>query len=193
MLFGQILENSAISAIAHGDLESDGVFSYYLPAMDYDLKRCTRNCAATEREFTPGETFYSTLTAEGAELVRLDFCTEAWKGPPEGVVGWWKSQMPDAKAKKVKLAPNDVILGLFEQLAEQPEKQDMRYVLSLLLVRRRVVRLEEDETDEQGHEVMVVYCPRRDTTYRVQVVTPDEQRVDQIQEELSKLLFADTA
>ncbi len=161
--------------------------------MDYDLKRCTRRCAATEREFTPGETFYSTLVSEGAELIRQDYCAEAWGGPPKGVVGWWKSRMPDAKSKKAKLAPNDVILQLFEQLAERPEKLDMRYVLSLLLVRRRVVRLEEDETDEQGHEVMVVYCPRRDTTYKVQVVTPDEQRSRAIQEELSKLLFADAA
>ncbi len=161
--------------------------------MDYDLKRCTRRCAATEREFTPSETFYSTLASEGAELVRRDYCAEAWQGPPEGIVGWWKSRMPDAKAKKARLAPNDVILQLFEQLSEQPAKQDMRYVLSLLLVRRRVVRLEEDETDEQGHEVMVVYCPRRDTTYKVRVVTPDEQRADQIQEELSRLLFADAA
>ena len=161
--------------------------------MDYDLKRCTRHCATTERELAPGDTFYSTLVNEGAELIRQDYCPQAWNGPPEGVVGWWKSQMPHPKAKKAKLAPNDVILELFEQLAQQPERQEMRYVLSLLLVRRRVVRLEENETDEQGHELMVVYCPRRDTTYKVAVVTPDNQRADQIQEELSQLLFADAA
>jgi hypothetical protein len=66
----------------------------------------------------------------------------------------------------------------------------MRYVLALLLVRRRVMRLEEQEYDERGAEVLVLYCPRRDTTYRVPAIAPDPSRIDEIQEELAKLLFA---
>ena len=62
--------------------------------IDYELQRCTRHCAVTERELQPGETFFSTLTAEGAELARRDYSVEAWQGPPAGVVGWWKSKMP---------------------------------------------------------------------------------------------------
>ena len=66
----------------------------------------------------------------------------------------------------------------------------MRYVLALLLIRRRVVRLEETERDEQGREVSVLYCPRRETTYRVVVELPTDERTDEIQEELARLLFA---
>ena len=76
----------------------------------------------------------------------------------------------------------------FDELAEQPDKQDMRYVLALLLVRRRVMRLEENEKDEQGREIMVLYCPRRETTYKVPAVTPDQSRIDEIQQELARLL-----
>ena len=36
---------------------------------------------------------------------------------------------PEPTAKKIKLAPNDVLLELFDQLAERPDQQDMRYVL----------------------------------------------------------------
>ena len=69
----------------------------------------------------------------------------------------------------------------------------MRYVLALLLVRRRVMRLDETEQDEQGREMLVLYCPRRDATYRTPVVIPDESGVNQIQDELARLLVASAA
>ena len=81
------------------------------------------------------------------------------------------------------------MLGLFEELQEQPEKQDLRFILTLLMLRRRVMRLEESETDEQGQELMVVYCPKRDKTYKVPATPPTEARTEEIQEYLGKLLY----
>lgn len=156
--------------------------------MDYEVQRCTRRCAGSGRELAPGETFYSVVVAEGAELRRYDYSAEAWKGPPEAALGWWKSRLPDRGSGRRHWAPNDVMLQLFDELAEQPDKQDMRYVLALLLVRRRVMRLEESQREEQGRELMVLYCPRRDATYKVPAVLPDQARIDQIQQELSGLL-----
>ncbi len=159
--------------------------------IDYEVQRCTRHCATTGRELQPGEEFFSTLVAEGAEVVRRDYAADAWQGPPEGVLGWWKSQMPERTAKKLHWAPNDVMLELLETLETQPDKKDMRYVLGLLLVRRRVVRLEDTEQDDQGREVSVLYCPRREATYRVETTMPSDERIAEIQEELGQLLFAD--
>ncbi len=159
--------------------------------IDYEVQRCTRHCATTGRELQPGEEFFSTLVAEGSDVVRHDYASEAWQGPPEGVLGWWKSHMPERNAKKLHWAPNDVMLELLESLESQAEKKDMRYVLGLLLVRRRVVRLEETERDDAGHEVSILYCPRRETTYRVETTMPSDERIVQIQQELGRLLFAD--
>jgi hypothetical protein len=161
--------------------------------MDFDIQRCTRHCATSGRELAPGETFYSVLISEGANVVRRDYSAEAWTGPPEGVLGWWKSQMPSPDARKMHWAPHDVMLELFEELSDQPDKQDLRYVLALLLVRRRVCRLEETQHDSAGHEVMILHCPRGETDYQVIVETPSEARVAEIQEHLAKLLFAQPA
>jgi len=157
--------------------------------MDYEIQRCTRHCHTTGRELAPGETYFSVLLAEGAEVKRYDFSPEAWPGPPEGAIGWWRSQIPDRKSQRMHWAPNDVMLEFFDELAEQPEKQDMRYVLSLLLVRRRVMRHEETREDEQGREVLVLYCPRREATYEVPAVSPQQpERIEEIQQELAALL-----
>jgi hypothetical protein len=159
--------------------------------IDYEVQRCTRHCATSGRELQPGEVFYSTLVAEGAAVVRHDYSTEVWQGPPAGVLGWWKSHMPLKTAKKLHWAPNDVMLDLLEGLEEQPDKKDMRYVLSLLLVRRRVLRVEETERGEGDVEVTVLYCARRETAYRVETTMPSDERIAEIQQELAHLLFAD--
>jgi len=161
--------------------------------MDFHVQRCTRRCVKTGEEFQPDEMFYSLLVAEGSEVVRHDFSRQAWEGPPEGILGWWKSRMPSRKSHKVGWAPNDIMLEFFLELAEQPHKSDLRYILTLLLIRRRIMRLEDTEVDEEGVELLVVYCPRREESYRVPVATPDDRRTQEIQNEIAQLLFAEVA
>jgi hypothetical protein len=154
--------------------------------MEYEIQRCTRHCAVTGRELRPGDAYYSVLTAKGAVLERLDYASDAWQGPPADAIAWWKSQVPGAETRRAHWAPNDAMLDFFDQLEGQPENQDMRYVLSLLLVRRRVMRLEESESG--GGQSLSLYCPRRDASYQVPAVVPSEARIEQIQEELVRLL-----
>lgn len=154
--------------------------------MDYEIPRCSRQCAKTEREIAPGEGFYSALIDDGESIARHDYALDAWDGPPDDAIGWWKSKVPEPSETKMHWAPNDVMLQLFDQLEEQPDKHDMRYVLALLLVRRRVLREEGMSPDMAS---MTLYCPRRDTCYEVAVVTPTTERVNEIQDELAKLLF----
>jgi hypothetical protein len=161
--------------------------------LEFDVQRSSRHCAETGREFVPGETYYSALIVQRGDTVRRDYSAEAWHGPPEGTLGWWKSQLPEPNARKLHWAPNDVMLHYFEQLDGVTGKQDVRYILALLMIRRRVLRLEHNETDDAGREVLVVYCPRTESEYRVLAATPDSQRANEIQEELAQLLQTDAA
>jgi hypothetical protein len=167
--------------------------------LDFEVQRSTRRCAATNRPLDPGDVCYSVLEVKGAEVVRRDFCREAWSGPPESAFGWWKWCVPEPATKKIKLAPNEVLLELFDQLAERPDQQDMRYVLALLLVRRRVLRLDVTldphgfkALDHPNAVTMTAYCPKRDLAYEVPVVMPRDGRIDEIQEQLSELLVSGT-
>lgn len=161
--------------------------------MDYHVQRCTRRCAKTQRLLKPGETFYSALVVEGPDVVRYDYARDAWDGPPEGALGWWKSQMPSGHTGTRKLAPSEVLLRLFDRLQDDPQQADMLYVLTLLLTRRRILRLEPSRPGDQGAEQLVVYCPRREATYLVPEVDVTETRIEQIQGELADLLFSDDA
>src|SRR5687767_197677 len=107
--------------------------------LDFEVERCARRCAKTDREFQPGETYYSALVPRGSGVARLDFSAEAWEGPPEGSLGWWQARLPEPHGNKMHWAPNDVMLHYFEQLDGVADQADVRYVLALLMVRRRVL------------------------------------------------------
>ncbi|NIL98634.1 MAG: hypothetical protein GTO53_11915 [Planctomycetales bacterium] len=161
--------------------------------MEFEVQRCTRQCAATGQEFEAEQEFFSVLLVEEAQVVRKDYSTAAWQGPPPDALGWWKSRMPARHAHRLHWAPNDIMLEYFEELQDQPDKQDVRYVLALLMIRRRVLRLEEQEQTAEGGQKLTLYCPRREKSYELGVVEPDRQRQQEIQEELAALLFADAA
>jgi hypothetical protein len=191
-------------------LASTRPFSYHAPPrfrlfgspmqLDFEVQRCTRRCAVTERPLEPGDVCYSLLELDGAAVIRKDYSLDAWPGPSQRALGWWKSRIPEATARKIKLAPNDVLLELFEQLSDEPQQEDLRYVLALLLLRRRVLRLElplDVPGAAGGHsngggafETMVFHCPKRGVSYAVMVAMPSDVRIDEIQKQLSDLLIA---
>lgn len=157
--------------------------------IDYEVQRCTRHCAVSGRELAGGETVYSVLLAQGADLKRLDYAADAWPGPPEVCIGWWKSQMPTRESKRAQMAPGEVLLEFFTGLAEQPERQDVRYVMALWLVRRRMLRLDATEPADDGVETLILHCPRDESTHRVRTAVPNAARAAEIQTELSQLLY----
>ena len=172
---------------------------------DYDVQRCTHRCAIEERELLPGEVFYSALFAAGAQVERRDYCQQAWTEPPADAIGWWKARIGVQATNKPKLAPNEVLLALFGQWADEADRADARYVLALLLVRRRVFRLEEPTewthqaptdgtlTDQQpAAHMLKLFSPKQDCWHEVVVATPSAERIEAIQAELFELLYADS-
>lgn len=163
--------------------------------LDFEVKRCSRRCAVTDQELAPGDAYYSVLEADGAEVVRRDYSTSAWSGPPESALGWWESRVPLDGAAKPKLAPGEVALELFDRWAETPEMQDAVYVLSLFLVRKRVFRFAEtgfEAREVQGNHLQF-YCPARAAEYDVAVVDVSAERAAAIQDQLVGLLYSDAA
>jgi hypothetical protein len=156
--------------------------------IDFDIQRCSRRCSVTGRELAAGEACFSAVVAEGGQVVRRDYAAEAWTGPPEGVIGWWKTVVVDPSAGRMHWAPSDVMLNYFERLADDPAGADDRYVMALLLVRRRIARVEANEKNATGENVLVIYCPRNEQTYRVPETSPTPERVAAIQQHLAELL-----
>jgi len=156
--------------------------------IDYEIGRCTRRCYITGRELREGELCYSALVPDGAGIVRRDFATEAWEGPPETAIGWWKTVVVDPAAGRTTWAPHEVMLNYFERLPDDPASEDVRYVLALLLVQRRILRVEEEEKDAAGRTTLRLHSSRSQSEYRVAEVLPTPERTAAIQQQLAELL-----
>ncbi|HEX4149028.1 MAG TPA: hypothetical protein VHY20_08575 [Pirellulales bacterium] len=156
--------------------------------MEYDIERSTRHCAATGREFAEGEEFYSVVVSENGSLRRRDYAADAWQGPPPEAVASWKSRMPRREEKKDRATPSQLLLDLFHQLSPEAGQPQLRYVLALLMIRRRIFRLEETTRDARGVETLAVYCPRDEAAYQVETVDVDAGQVQAIQDQLSRLV-----
>lgn len=112
--------------------------------MDYHLKPLGRTCATTGQPLSPGMICHSVLIERNGRFERLDFSPGGWSGLPDGAIGQWHCVVPEAQdADRQRLDP-DSLMRLFEQLCEDasPAQAKLRYVLALLLLRKRRVKLD---------------------------------------------------
>ena len=155
----------------------------------YQIGGPTRSCAASGRELEPGERIHSALCDEEGKYVRRDFAHDQWQGPPEHSVAHWVAQVPDGK-KPAKPTINDALLSeLFDQLAEseEPDRIRFRYVLALLLMRRKKLRF-VDLDREGDSEFMLLAKPKGKGTYRVLDPRLGEDELLGVQDEIFRVL-----
>ena len=159
--------------------------------MDYQLKPIGKTCAGTGVELVPGETCYSAAVEQDGKLIRLDYRQEAWQGPPEGTLGYWKCVVPDAAAQVKPLDP-DALLRYFEQLCEEtnPAQQKLAWILSLLLVQKR--RLQIDGSRSDGDiEYIRLTGSKGEGPYEVREQELADEEVETLQRELNTHLAAE--
>ena len=167
---------------------------------DYKVGRCTRRCCQLDRSLQPGEWYYSVVSEGDDEgsLVRHDYAAEAWQGPPEGALGWWKSRMPQAGAKKLKLAPDVVLVDLLRQTGGEGQTGGtgadaaLRYLLALLLMRRRLIRpIESREQQPADSEMMQIEVIADGSTIELQRCRIHPDQLSALGEQLSELLYCE--
>lgn len=158
--------------------------------IDYEISRCTRRCYQTGRELRPGEVVYSLLLSDGKEIVRKDCSLEAWTGPPEDAIGWWKTQLPKPDNAAPRMAPPLIIAQRFDQLVANAADPQLLTVMALLMIRKRI--LKEDEASlERKNATWRLHCQLTEQTYEVPRVDVEPRRVLPLQEVLLELLYGD--
>ena len=157
--------------------------------MDYQIQPNSRRCAVTGRELQPGERYYSALVEENQQFVRKDFCVDAWQGPPAGAFSFWTGHVQASNDKAKPRFDDELLEDCFERLEGQtePGRVNFRYVVALLLMRRRRLRY-ENSAIENGVEKMTLRCLR--TNEKHEVVNPrlNDDEMTQVQDEVFSVL-----
>jgi hypothetical protein len=123
------------------------------------------------------------------ELTRQDFSEQAWPGAPAGAVAVWKSIVP--RPVEVKNAPLDpqALMSYFEQLneADSPATEKLRYILALLLLQKKRMRLDGERVD--GDVVFLQLAGLHgEGNYEVRDFQLSDAEMDELQRDLSSHL-----
>lgn len=163
--------------------------------IQWKIQRRQGACAACERAFEDGERHVSTLCFGEDSFSREDLCRECWKGrgsaSREGAavedLFWWFTRHSPEKKRTVAL-DLDSLEKLFLQLEGRAERpvRELRYLLCLLLMRKRRLKVERIERGADG-ESFLVKRPRRDPRYRVFVFDFDEARMAELRDQLQAI------
>ena len=94
--------------------------------MEYQIEVNTRRCASTGRELRPGDKFYSVLVEESGRLVRLDYASDAWQGPPHGAFSFWSGRVPPDEHKRRPPIDDDLLAERVAKLAAYDPAEEIR-------------------------------------------------------------------
>ena len=170
-------------------------------AKDFDIAKAADLCCRCGKQMQPTEEFFATVREAGDLFVREDHCLTCWEGNgqsgeegpsgPEGLFGVWRTRVPTPEEKKKKLlVDDDLIVNFFERLegADSPAKLSYRFVLALVLMRKR--RLVYDRTTQgaDGRDVWQMHF-RGDPTPR-EVIDPhmDEDKIAEVSQQLGEVM-----
>ncbi len=161
---------------------------------DYEIAHLTGVCAATQRQLEAGEEFYAVLfeTLDGFE--RHDYCLEAWQSPPDGYFSYWKSRVPKKQEKQRLFVDSDAMINLFLRLADRQEqvKQHFRFVLALILMRKRLLKYEQT-LHQEGVEYWQMRLVRDQSVHDVLNPRMSDEQIEAVSRELGAILHGDSS
>lgn len=133
-------------------------------------------------------------TAQGFE--RLDVKLDAWPTfDRTDVVAFWRATMPKANAKKKQFVVDDAALcDLLERLegVDVQAKQAFRFVLALILMRKRLAIYEGTKTVD-GVEVWQMRLRGRNGTLSIVDAKPTEEQIAAVSGQLGEILNEEPA
>jgi len=157
----------------------------------YDVARAQGKCFVSGNIIEPGAKLMAALRETPAGFERLDISLESWSGfDRKDVLAFWQTVMPSPQAVKKKLFVDDQVLcELFERLASTTEqnKLNFRFVLGLILMRKRMIVYENSRV-EDGKEIWKVRFKGREDL--LDLVNPklDETQVAEVSQQLGEIL-----
>ncbi len=160
---------------------------------DWTIQSRGEQCLATGAPFAAGELFHTLLFLEGATLRREDLSSTALRERPADApvpFSMWRSKFEPSAAKPAEALGKQTAEELLRHYMadEDPRWRNVRYILAVMLERKRTLKEIQTVRGEDGSLSRVYQFPK---TGEVLVVPDPQLRMDQIaavQLEVAELL-----
>ena len=158
-------------------------------ANDWQMPRPGSVCALCAHEFEPGEAFAAYLYESAEAYERRDYCADCTPPAEPKPIGTWRTRRPLPTAKKVTVFDREAIYAFFRRLddADEPEKVQFRFVLALLLWRKKVLQFSRS-VKVDGRELWEFSQRGTDESHRVERPDLAEDELERLSMQLEHLL-----
>ena len=122
----------------------------------------------------------------------IDKPLDYWEKEKPDVFCYWRTKLPRPGEKKQRFVDDDILTAFFERLANETEQEkvNFRFVLALVLMRRR--RLKYDSSELEGNKEIWRLRITGDKEI-VEVINPhlDDEQIEQLSSQMGQILQAD--
>lgn len=166
---------------------------------EFKITKSDGRCPACGKELLPEEEIVALAYNGEEELFRRDYHRACWDAlnsaensparDPE-VLGVWRTRVPRPEEKKKLLVDDSLIAGFFERLdgTNDPAKICFRYVLALILLRKKILVYEGMERRDDGTEVWKMRFKGDEAIHEVVDPHMDEDKIAQVSASLSEIM-----
>lgn len=165
----------------------------------WEIQARSRHCSRCERQFLDGDKYRCVLSYREEQPARRDFCEGCWDNRPqptldegEELISWWKSTVrippPPPKEEAIKRSLAEQLLRKYLDLSE-PKHVNFRYILALMLERRRVLSQKHTvDEDPSGRTLLVYEHTRTGETFLIEDPRLSLSKIDQVQAQVKEIL-----
>ena len=166
----------------------------------YPVGRPHGICHVSRQAIAPGEPYFAALRETPDGFERLEFSSSAWGDWPaeqkSNLLAFWRATMPAADAserdKRRILVDDEVLSELLRRLADvaEPEKLAFRFMLGLILMRKKKLVFEGSARDPDGREVWRVRF-RKEEGADFEMIDPklSEQQLEEVGRQVGQILY----
>ena len=159
---------------------------------EWDINKPLGECCGTGETIEAGQEYVGALVDTPDGLIRRDFSTGYWEEQKPEVYCYWKTRLPDAEEKKQMFIDDDMLMTFFERLVDETdqEKVNFRFVLAMILMRKRRLKYDATEMDGQAEIWRLRVVGSKDVA---KVVNPhlDEGQIEQLSSQIGQILQTD--
>ena len=158
-------------------------------ANDWSMPRPGEACFGTGREFAVDEEFQVFLYEADEGYERRDYALDFAPPDEPAPVATWRTRRSEPTTKKAPPFDREAIYGFFERLEDvgDPIQAQFRFVLGLLLWRKKVLKLDRSTMDGD-QEIWEYTTARTGVSHRVPRPALDEERLETLSAQLESLL-----
>jgi hypothetical protein len=148
---------------------------------EWNIQSRSLRCAVSGAPFAKGERVYSALYWRNGEYARVDLNAESWNARNENIApisAWQADFVPPIPPPPEALAKNDAESLLRRLMTDHaPDKRNARYILALMLERKKVLR----QIERQRHEGLSVLVYEHGPSGEVWLIEDPDLKLGELQ------------